>query len=240
MKFIPMLKLYTMKIFFFCGIRVDKVDFSEIYDSIQDDASVYVVKQVITLNPEIAYDSWHNEELHKALFDASFVIPDGTGIVMAAKRKGYYLQRQPGIELAEYLLSKGENLSFFFYGAQPGVAHKAVENLKKRYKFKLAGIEHGYSSEAEALEKIQESGADVLLVATGAPKQDLFIYRNKEKLGVKLALGIGGSFDVWAGIKKRAPKWMRKLHLEWLWRAGLNPNRWKRLAKAFRFTLICR
>jgi len=89
----------------------------------------------------------------------------------------------------------------------------------------LAGIEHGYSSEEEALKKIQESGADVLLVATGAPKQDLFIYRNKEILGVKLALGIGGSFDVWAGIKK-STQVDEKTPSGMAMESRLDPNRW--------------
>jgi N-acetylglucosaminyldiphosphoundecaprenol N-acetyl-beta-D-mannosaminyltransferase len=120
------------------------------------------------------------------------------------------------------------------------VAERAIKNLKKRYTFNVVGIENGYAKEEEALEKISKSGADVLLVATGSPKQDLFIYRNKPELGVKLALGIGGSFDVWAGVKKRAPKLMRDLHLEWLWRAGLDPKRWRRLMKAFQFNVTCR
>jgi len=190
---------------FFCGIRVDKVDFSEIYDSIQDDASVYVVKQVITLNPEIAYDSWHNEELHKHFLMPLSLFPmerdcDGS------KRKGYIYKGNPywacGIPPVE-----GENLSFFSMELSQ-CGSQAVENLKKRYKFKLAGIEHGYSSEAEALKKIQES-VQMYCWWPRAPEARSVIYRNKEKLGVKLALGIGGSFDVWAGIKKRAPKWMR-------------------------------
>jgi N-acetylglucosaminyldiphosphoundecaprenol N-acetyl-beta-D-mannosaminyltransferase len=229
-----------MESYFFCGIRVDKVDYTEIYESIRGYTSVYAAKQVITLNPEIAYDANHDETLKKAIHEAAFVIPDGIGIVAAARRKGYVLERQPGIELAEYLLAHGEDLSFFFYGAKPGVAEQAIKNLRKQHNFKVAGFLDGYVDEKAALEKISESGADVLLVATGSPKQDLFVYSNKDKLGVKLALGIGGSFDVWAGIKKRAPKLIRDLHLEWLWRAGLDPKRWKRLAKALQFNLTCR
>ncbi|NPV89096.1 WecB/TagA/CpsF family glycosyltransferase [Coprothermobacteraceae bacterium] len=228
-----------MQTLYFCGIRVDKLDFSEIYESMRQYAPQYGAKQVITLNPEIAYEARQSRLLKEAIDKAEFVIPDGIGIVLAAKRKGYDLERQPGIELAEYLLSVG-GLSFFFYGAAPGVAEQAVSNLARKYDFKVVGTINGYVKEEEALKRIQESGADVLFVATGSPKQDLFIYRHKHVLGVKLALGIGGSFDVWAGLKERAPEWVRRLHLEWLWRAGLDLNRWKRLSRAAKFFLTCR
>ncbi len=192
-------------------------------------------RMAVSFNPELVVRAQDDEAVAEALLAADLRFPDGIGVVWAASRRGVPgLERVPGIEVAERVLEGAarEGLGVYFLGAAPGVASRAAEMCAMRYPgLRVAGSHDGYFSDAETpavLETVRSSGAAVLLVAMGAPRQELFIYRHRDELGVPVALGVGGSFDVWSGRVRRAPGWTRDVGVEWLYRLATDPRRLRR------------
>ncbi len=144
------------------------------------------------------------------------------------------LERVPGIGLAERVLEQAakRSLSVFFLGASPGVAAQAARfQVDRLPNLRIAGTHHGYfapAEEREVVEAVRDSGANILLVAMGAPRQEMLLHRYRDRLGAGVALGVGGSFDVWAGTVKRAPRWTQTANVEWLYRLITNPRRARR------------
>lgn len=194
---------------------------------------------VYTPNSEIVENASHDPELKKLIGSADIIIPDGVGLVYASKFVGRPLkERVTGIDFLEsiiaYLEKNGK--SIYFFGSKPGVAEKAAAEIKKKYpELIVAGTHNGYfkpEEEQGIVEEINESGADFLCVALGAPKQEKFIYDHKSELNVHGAIGVGGSLDVWSGDLKRAPEFYQKHGLEWLYRFLQQPGaRIKRVMK---------
>lgn len=188
---------------------------------------------VFTPNPEIIWHSQKDAELKEILNNADMLLPDGIGVVMASKIKKQPMpERVGGYDFTRQML-KQPGISFFLFGAKPGVAERAAENLKKETPdIKIVGTRNGYFDDEketdEIVSEINESGADVLVVCLGVPKQERWIYRNKEKLKPSLCIGVGGTLDVIAGAVKRAPDIYIKLNLEWLYRMIKQPSRIKR------------
>lgn len=204
--------------------------------------SSWVTRQVVTLNAEILYNAQHDPRLRDLLNQADLVVPDGYGVIWAGRRFGHHFPEQvAGIDLVSALAAAGgaEGWRFFLLGAAAGVAEEAAANLvKKAPGLQVVGTHHGYFSqdeEATVLKKVREANPDILLVALGAPKQEFFINRHKERLGACVAIGVGGSFDVLSGRVPRAPHFLRKLHLEWLYRISRDPSRWGRALALPRF-----
>ncbi len=197
---------------------------------------------VFTPNPEIIWLSQKDAELKEALNNASMLLPDGIGVVMASKIKKQPMpERVGGYDFTREML-KQPGISFFLFGAKPGVAEKAAENLRKENPdIKIAGTRNGYFDDEketdEIINEINNSGADVLIVCLGVPKQERWIYRNREKLKPSLSIGVGGTLDVIAGEVKRAPDIFIKLNLEWLYRTVKQPSRIKRNWVLFAFIL---
>ena len=194
----------------------------------------------VTPNAEMAYDALHNEEFRGVLNSAALVLPDGAGVVLGAKiLKTPLKQKVAGIEFAQNMLSIYEELGSRLYllGSKPGVAELAAEKmLQKHPKLCICGTHDGYfQDEKEVITAINESGADVVYVCLGAPKQEYFMYRNRDRLKVKLMVGLGGTLDGIAGTVKRAPKWMIKLQLEWLYRLIKEPRRIGRMMRLPKF-----
>ncbi len=172
--------------------------------------------------------------------DASLVIADGMPLIWSSKLLGKPLkERVAGSDLFPLLceLSARDGRSVYFLGSMPGVAEKAAENLAKRFPgFNMAGCyspPFGFEKSEEHNElivrKINESGADILFVALGAPKQEKWTHKYLPLLNVKAALCVGASIDFEAGVIQRAPEWMQKTGFEWLWRVFQDPKRlWKR------------
>ncbi|MBU2603230.1 MAG: WecB/TagA/CpsF family glycosyltransferase [Actinobacteria bacterium] len=188
-----------------------------------------------SFNPELAVKAQDDPAVTEALLAADLRYPDGVGVVWAAERRGVRgLERVPGIELAERVLAGAaeEELPVYLLGASPGVAKEAAAALRARMPgLHVVGCRHGYfgeDEEREIVEAINASAAAVLLVALGAPRQELFIERHKGDLGVGAALGVGGSFDVWSGRVRRAPDRVRELGLEWIYRLATDPKRVRR------------
>lgn len=198
--------------------------------------------QVVTINAEMAMQADHNPDLKAVLCQADLAIPDGAGIVLYFRLKGKRLQRCPGIELAESLLYKlGPHQSAFFLGAAPGVAEAAAQNWRSRQPdLQLAGVQDGYftADELPDLEaRLQELQPTVILVALGVPRQELWIAKRRSLCPSAIWVGVGGSFDIWAGHKERAPAFFCNNHLEWLYRLYQEPWRWRRMLALPRFAL---
>ena len=191
---------------------------------------------VVTPNPELVMMAQKDPAYADALAGAALTLPDGIGVVYAAKILGRPLQeRVPGVDFAcgvmEGLAQNGGRL--FLLGAKPGVAEQAAENLTKRYPgLTVCGVHDGYfQADGPVVEAIRASQADVLFVCLGAPKQENWMVQNGAATGVHLAVGLGGSLDVFAGTVKRAPERWQKLGLEWLYRLCKEPKRITRMAK---------
>ncbi len=198
---------------------------------------------VVTANPELVMAARVDSELLQAVREASLVVADGIGVVWASRRLGCALpERVPGIELMEALCARAEaeEWGVFLLGGLPGVAEQAGQALKRRWPgLRVAGIHHGYFPEdGPVVEQVARSGAQVLFCGLGSPRQELWLARNLTRLGVRLAMGVGGGLDVLAGRTPRAPVWLRRLHLEWLYRLLREPRRWRRQLALPRFAWL--
>jgi N-acetylglucosaminyldiphosphoundecaprenol N-acetyl-beta-D-mannosaminyltransferase len=177
-----------------------------------------------------------DEELLEILRAADLVVPDGAGTVWAAHHLGHEMpERVAGYDLTQELLKRApeKNRRVFFFGSAPGVAEKAKQKAEAMYPgIQIVGVRNGYFSEDEVpaiIRMIREAQPDLLLAALGVPKQEKWLKKYKEKLGVPVSIGVGGTLDVMAGTAKRAPVWMQKAKLEWLFRGILQPKRAGRL-----------
>ena len=189
-----------------------------------------------TPNPEIVQIARQDGEFAKVLEEAALVIPDGIGVVYAAKILGRPLKgRVPGIEFAAALMERmaKTDKKLFLLGAKPGVAEQAAENLRAQYPgLAICGTHDGYFQEdGPVVEEIRQSGADAVFVCLGAPKQEKWIAAHGAETGAHLLVGLGGSLDVFAGQVKRAPEVFQKLGLEWFHRLCCQPSRIGRMAK---------
>lgn len=189
--------------------------------------------QVVTLNAEMTMAARADAALGEVIEAAELVIPDGAGVVWALGRQGLRVPRSPGIELARRLLEHGgrQGWRVALVGASPAT----MERLRERLAAEIPGLDlvlacHGYQS-AEAWPGLEHQllalHPDLVLVALGVPRQETWIHGLHPRSG--LWMGVGGSFDVWAGMKKRAPTWMGTLQIEWLYRLLQEPQRWRRM-----------
>ncbi len=197
---------------------------------------------IATANAEMIMQAQSDGELRKILNEADMVVPDGAGVLWAGETLGTpFPERVTGADLSTELLkiSKAEGWPVYFLGGAPGVAQKAADTFMKNHgDFPLVGCHDGYFDEKEEkkiIAQIKESGAKLLLVGLGVPKQEKWLYRHKDELGPVLAMGIGGVFDVMSGNLKRAPLWMQRNRLEWAYRLYLQPSRIGRMMAIPRF-----
>lgn len=229
------------------GVPVDLTDKETAMARFQELFPEPGVTAVYTPNSEIVENASHDPEMKNLIGSAEIIIPDGIGLVYASKIVGRPLkERVTGIDFLEsiiaYLEENGK--SIFFFGSRPGVAEKAAAAIREKYPALIvAGTHHGYfkpEEEADIVKEINESGADFLCVALGAPKQEKFIYDHKQELKVNGAIGVGGSLDVWSGDLKRAPEFYQKHGLEWFYRFVQQPSRIGRVMKlpVFMFKVI--
>ena len=191
---------------------------------------------VVTPNPEIVEVCRENLAAKIAVNGADLVLPDGIGVIKGAAMLGTPLkEKTPGIEFAGHLMERmaGEGLSLYLLGAKPGVAEQAAENLRAQYPGRvIAGTHDGYfKGDGPVVEDIRQSGADVVFVCLGAPKQELWMEKNGPATGAHLLCGLGGSLDVFAGVVERAPKFWSDHGLEWLYRLCKEPKRIGRMMK---------
>ena len=199
---------------------------------------------ICTPNPEIVMEAQQDKELMRILREADLVVPDGIGVVWASRYSEILLtERVAGYDLTQQLLREiaGTQETVYFFGGAPGLAVAAAKRMKKVYpELKIIGGHHGYfddEEEKKIIADIKRLSPSILLVGLGAPKQEKWISAHLQEVGVKVAIGIGGSFDVMAGNVKRAPKIFRKLGLEWFYRLATQPSRWRRMLRLPKFAL---
>lgn len=200
---------------------------------------------VVTANAEIIMMCQEDAGYKKIVSqDAQLVLPDGAGAVWAGRHLGYKVpERVAGFDLYCQLLDKAAQKGYkaFFFGGSPGIAEAAKAKSEELYPgVQVVGCRNGYFKEEESqaiIDEINASGADMLFAALGAPKQEKWLVRYREQLKPKILMGIGGSFDVFAGKMERAPKWMQDASLEWLFRLYKQPNRFMRMMALPKFVL---
>lgn len=226
------------------GIGIDKVNNKQAMEQIGAFIASGQPHQIVTANAEIIYQASKNEKMRTVINNAQLVTADGSGVVWASRQLGQPLeQRVTGIDLVNSICAKSAQTQWKIYilGSAPGVAATAAVNIREQYPgCNIVGTHHGYfnaKEEKQILAELEQLKPDVLFVALGAPKQEYWIAEHLPKLGIPVGMGIGGSMDVLSGNVKRAPKWMQKLSLEWLYRVIIQPTRWKRILALPKFML---
>lgn len=209
--------------------------------------AIYIVKmslthpkqlRIITLNPEMVVNAASSFEFQAAINNADLIVPDGTGIVWGLKLKGYKeIERIPGIELAEGVLDLANDLSksVAIFGGREETLQRVTEVFKIKYpNIKLVKTIDGYqgeSKEEKNANNIACENPNIVLVALGTPRQEIWINKYAKLFPQSLMIGIGGSLDIWSGKKNRAPMWARKNNLEWVYRVISEPKRAIRILK---------
>jgi N-acetylglucosaminyldiphosphoundecaprenol N-acetyl-beta-D-mannosaminyltransferase len=225
------------------GVPLDSVTFDQLLESI----AAWIVTgdrlyQICTVSPEFVMIAQDAPDFMRVLRSADLCVADGVGLLFAARYLGHPLpERVTGSDgvplIAERAAREGWRL--FLLGAAPGVAEKAAARLiEQNPGLQVVGTYAGSPApeeEDEIVSRINASGADILFVAYGAPRQDQWIARNRARLAVRVAMGVGGTFDFIAGVVPRAPRWMRRMALEWLYRLYKQPWRWRRMLRLPRF-----
>lgn len=218
------------------GVTFDNVTLQEAVSRGAALAEAEGFHYVVTPNPEFLLAAEKNEAFRTVLNGADLVLPDGVGVLYAAKLLGRPLTaRVPGIDFAGGLLAHMAKHAtrLFLLGAKPGVAHRAAEQLCRDYPgLAVCGTRDGYfQQDAPVVEEIAAAGAQVVFVCLGAPKQELWMAKHGAATGAHLMVGLGGCLDVFAGEVARAPEGWRRLGLEWLYRLIKQPGRIGRMAK---------
>ena len=221
--------------------KVFKQSKNQLMDYIQNFEKV----NIISGNPEILYMGTKDKFLNDIyMAKESVIIPDGVGTVIASKIvHDPVLEKLAGIEIMEEIIKKceKENKGIYLVGAKQEVLENCVKNLLIKYpKLKIEGSHNGYFDLDDCTHitnDIKEKKPYALFVAMGCPRQEKFIHNNFKNLPCTVFMGVGGSFDVFAGKVNRAPKWMIKIGLEWLYRVIKEPFRIKRLAVIPKFLI---
>ena len=216
-------------------MRIDCLDSKETLERIEGFVGSGRLHQVATVNPEFVMRAQNDREFARVLEACDLCLPDGTGVVWAVRRQGCAL-REPvaGTDLVEPLaaLCARRGFRLFLLGAQPGVADELAARLAAGNSGLQVAAHAGdpdASGDEESLRRISDHRTDVLLVAYGAPTQELWIDRLRLRLTVSVAMGVGGAFDYLTGRVPRAPAWMRRSGLEWLHRLAHQPWRFRRM-----------
>ena len=217
------------------GCRLDCVDIEEATERILAFARSNRSAQVVTLGTEMVVAAQHDVRFRAALAASALNVCDTVGVLAAARRRGARISaRVTGIELLERLCAAAadEALPIYLLGAAPGVAIEAARLLAERYPgLRVAGAADGYfpADRATAVaEEIARSGARLLFVGLGSPRQELWLADHLAQSGAGVGIGVGGSFDALVGRVPRAPERWRRLNLEWLYRLLREPHRWRR------------
>jgi len=226
------------------GFPVSRLGMKETTGYLAEAAESGETVQVVTINPVMIMEALHNPAYGEALRKGDLIVPDGAGVVWAAKRLGRPVaERVAGFDLLHALMAEADRRGWRVYllGAEPEVVARAAERLARSYPGAvLAGYRDGYfddSEDGEIVREIARVRPHLLFVARSAARQDPWIARHRDKLGAAILMGVGGSFDVIAGKLKRAPQSWQRLGLEWLYRLLQEPWRFKRMTALPRFAL---
>ena len=227
------MKLETVKIF---DIAISKLDMRQTLDWLHSIVLERSVTQVITANPIMLMAAEGDPAYKKMMQQAELIVPDGTGLVWAAKHIGQPVrERVAGIDLMMGLLTLAEHHGWkvYFLGASADVISAAVKNLTDKFpRLQVCGYRDGYfnhEKDDQVITEIIEQAPDLLFIGRSASQQEPWIHLHKKKLAIPVMMGVGGSFDVLSGRLKRAPKLWQTLRVEWLYRLLQEPWRYKRM-----------
>jgi N-acetylglucosaminyldiphosphoundecaprenol N-acetyl-beta-D-mannosaminyltransferase len=233
---IPKVRIY--------GVPISKMSMDQTVAYLTNAIEQRQPHQVITANPIMVMAAQDDPAYLSMMQRAELIVPDGTGVVWAAKYVGEpVVERVPGYDLIHELMKVGESKSWKVYllGASNEVIHAAAEKLRTAYpSIKLVGVRDGYfkdEQDAEVIQDIVDAAPDILLVGRSAANQEPWIGKYKQQIGVPVMMGVGGSFDVLSGKLKRAPVLFQKLRLEWFYRLMQEPWRYKRMLLLPQFAL---
>lgn len=226
------------------GVPVDVITMGEAVARIDGFIEKRTPVLVATANAEMLMRATHDGALRRILQGAAMVTPDGAGTVWAAHHLGYAMpERVAGYDMVQELMREApaKHRRIFFFGSAPGVADKAKKKAEQLYPgIEIVGTRNGFFTAADEpaiIEEIKAAHPDILLAALGVPKQEKWLAKHLSELGVPVSIGVGGTFDVMAGVMKRAPRWMQRAKLEWLFRGMMQPQRAGRLLALPRFVL---
>ena len=222
------------------GVLFDNVTMEQALDRAETLMEAKASAYCVTPNGEIVWEAMQDPAFRSILNEADLVLPDGASVVLGSRILERPLQEKvAGIAFAEALVQRmaARGGRLYLLGGRPGIAEKAAENLTAKYPgLVICGTADGYFKEDEAaVRKLREAKPDVVFVCLGSPKQEYFMQKYLAQSGAKLMIGLGGTLDVVAGTLKRAPKWMQKLQLEWLYRLICEPRRIGRMMRLPKF-----
>ena len=234
MKTISALNLPVMKTVSVLNLPVNLSD--NYQDWIIDRLDRGISTHIVTMNSEMVITAQSDDQLAEIITKADLVVPDGSGIILYLWRRGEKQKRVAGIELSASLLeklgSRGQEYPICFYGGAPGVTEKAAQAWKEKVPNIDITYNHGYLSGDELelwCDRIKEIQPKLILVGLGVPRQEIWINNHRHLAPNAIWIGVGGSFDIWGGVKTRAPEFFCKNNLEWLYRLYQEPYRWKRM-----------
>ncbi|MCO6529528.1 WecB/TagA/CpsF family glycosyltransferase [Lactobacillus sp.] len=226
------------------GVDFDNKSFKQFQNELIGRINTHQSTFVVTANPEIVMSANENPEFMKILnYDADYVTPDGIGVVKAAKILGTPLkERVTGYDLFSWLmkLANERSLRVYLIGAKPKVIHAIQTKIAREYSdIQLVGAEDGYfKDDLEVVAyQIERAEPDLVFAALGSPRQEQLLDILRKNLLPALMMGVGGSFDVFSGMVKRAPQVWQKAHLEWFYRLLKEPSRYKRMGKIPKFVV---
>ncbi|MCL7454181.1 MAG: WecB/TagA/CpsF family glycosyltransferase [Anaerolineae bacterium] len=227
------------------GVRVDDATYGDLLAHVRAYIESGEPHQIVTLNPEMLVLAAEDPAFRRQLNAADLNVPDGTGLMLAARLLGHPLrERVTGSDGIYRLAAECARRGYrpYFLGAGPGVAEQAAQRLVGLNPgLEVAGAYAGSPSaeeEDEIIRRIRAAAPDLLFVAYGVPAEEKWIARNAQRLAVPVIIGVGGAFDFVAGVTRRAPTWMRRAGLEWLHRLLRQPWRWRRQLALPRFVLL--
>lgn len=217
------------------GFNVDLFSHKEALDYLENKMDNSIGAHVVTINPEMIELGNKNQEFANMLNNADFIIPDGIGIRIALKINGIEQEQIPGVEFAKELIEicAKKKYPIALIGAKEDILLKTKDKLLEEYpELNILYSRNGYFNEEQEesiISELAEKQPKLVLLGLGAPKQDFFTNKSKEKLPNTTFIGVGGSFDVWSGEVQRAPMFFRKIGCEWLYRVLKQPSRFKRI-----------
>ena len=227
------------------GVKIHCVDMAKTMETIRRYIADGKPHMLVTADASGVSLAQRDKDFREIVNTADLVTPDGSGILWAGRRLGTPLiERVSGVDIARKLCAMAalDGFSVYFLGAAPGVAAQAADRLRNEYPgLQIAGIHDGFFGDAESTSiaaEIKASRAKALLVAMGIPRQEKWIRKHLNETGVCVAMGVGGTFDVFSGNARRAPAWMQRHGLEWLFRLAMNPRKISKVAELPRFAAM--
>ncbi|TYP57814.1 WecB/TagA/CpsF family glycosyltransferase [Thermosediminibacter litoriperuensis] len=218
------------------GVPLDRVTLKQAASKVEEMLESGGTKVIVTPNAEIIMAAQKDIRLRRAIMLADLSLPDGIGVVIASRILEEPLpERVAGFDLMMEMLKIADRrqLSVYLLGGKPGVAEESAAGIKAKFPgVRIAGTHHGYfdlSQQDKVVDEINGLKPHFIFVGMGAPRQEVFMVNNKDKIRGGIMMGVGGSLDVLAGRVSRAPQWMQRLGFEWFYRLVQEPSRIKRM-----------